>query len=257
MRRERLYQFIFFLAIFVFWELGIRVFNVPNYLLPSPTEIIAVITKNYTLILQHFERTLFEVGVGLGMGLSAAVVLSVLAVRSRPCEIVLYPLVVTLQTIPKVAIAPLLLIWLGFGIGPKIVISGLMCFFPIFINLTKGLKSLDPDLGDLLTVYKANTREILFKAKLPNAMPDFFAGLKAAVPLSVIGAIVGEFVGANQGIGYLIMQAQAGLEIAMVFASIAFLSFIGVVLFAIVRFIEKRAIFWHVSEEKKFDTKLT
>lgn len=251
MKQERLSPLVFFVGIFALWEVVVRVFNVPHYLLPPPLEIAATIIKNHLLLLRHFQKTLLEVCLGMSLGLLVGVILAILIARFRTWEMVLQPLLVVLQTMPKIAIAPLLLIWLGYGILPKIVISALVCFFPVVINFSKGLKSLDPDLADLLVVYQANRRETLFKVRIPNALPDFFAGLKIAIPLSVIGVLVGEFIGAQEGLGHLIMVAEGRLDIALMFASTVFLSGIGTIFFGIIRMIEKRVIFWHLSEKSE------
>jgi NitT/TauT family transport system permease protein len=188
---------------------------------------------------------------GLGLGISAGIILSIFIVCFRTCEIILFPLIIILQTFPKIALAPTLLFWMGPGIVPKIVISALISFFPILVSFTKGLKSLEPDLEDLLTVYQANKKEVFLRARIPGALPDFFAGLKSAVPYSVTGAIAAEFAGAYKGLGYLILGAQASYNTSLVFAAAFFLSCIGVGLFVTVRFIEKRIISWHVSETTK------
>jgi len=248
MKKESTYQVIFFVMIFAVWEAVIIIFEIPGYLLPRPSEIILIIPAEFQLLLKHTQVSALEAILGLALGVSAATVLAIATHYFRILEITVYPLVAALQTIPKVAIAPLLLVWLGFGILPKVVISALMCFFPMVINLTKGLKNTDPDLLDVMKVYRISKWEILCRIRVPGAMPDFFAGLKIAVPFSVIGVVVGEFVGAYQGLGYLITQAQAKLDISMVFASIIFLSFIGVFFFTIIELIEKRIVFWRVSE---------
>jgi len=240
MKKERMYQVAFFVSIFVLWELTVRVFGIANFLLPGPLAIMGTVAKNYPRLLHHLQQTFLEVAIGFGLGVSAGIVLSVMAVHFRFCEITIYPLVAALQTIPKITIAPLLLIWLGFGIGPKIVISGFMSFFPIIINLTKGLKHIDPDLEDWLRVYKANKAEVLLRVRIPNALPDFFTGLKTAVPLGIIGVIVAEFVGGHRGLGYLIIQAQTSFDIALMFACIIFLSLMSLTLFELVKFGERQ-----------------
>lgn len=259
MKKERIYQVYqvaFFVGIFALWEFAVRVFGIADYLFVGPMAIVGAIAKNYSLLLHHAEITLLEILLGLSLGVSAGIILSVIMVYSKFCKIVLYPLIIGLQALPKIAIVPILLIWLGFGVLPKIVTSALICFFPIVVSFTKGLESLEPNLVDLLIVYQANKRETFFRVRIPNALPDFFAGLKTAIPFGIIGAIFGEFLGANQGLGHLISQAQASLDIALVLAAAIFLSCIGIVLFTMARFIEKKVIFWHVFEEKE-SVKLT
>ena len=242
MKKERIYEIVFlvWICIFILWEVFVRVFEVPNFLLPGPLEIAGEIGKNYPRLFFHLWQTLLEVIGGLGLALAAGIILSVISVHFTIFEIIVFSLIVGLMTVPKISIAPLLLIVLGFDIWPKIILSAFMGFFPIVINTTKGLKGVDSDVEkkDWLKVYRANRREVFFRVRIPNALPDFFAGLETAVPLSVIGAIVGEFTGSHRGLGYLILQAQASFNIALMFACIITLSLMGITLFGLVKFAE-------------------
>jgi len=251
MKKERIYQVCFFVAFFVIWEGSVKLFGVADYLFPGPVEVISSFFQNFLLLATHAKITIWEAGAGFLIGFSVASVLAVATIYFRFLEITVYPMIVALQTIPKVAIAPLLLIWLGFGVSSKIATSALMCFFPIIISFTKGLKSTEPDLLDALRACRASKRETLFFARIPGALPDFFAGLKIAIPFSVIGAIVGEFVGSQRGLGHLIMQAQAVMDISLVFALLLCLGLIGVFAYCLVSAIEKRLISWHVSKDQE------
>ena len=164
-------------------------------------------------------------------------------------EETIYPLVIFTQVIPKIAIAPLLIIWLGYGAPPKIVIVFLICFFPMVIDTAAGLKSVEEDMLHLIRALGATPWQIFTKIRLPNAMPYIFNGMKISVTLAVVGAIVGEFVGASKGLGYLILVGSANLETNLLFAAVIVLSLLGIVLFSLVRALEKIFIPWKPPEE--------
>lgn len=241
---KKMYQVILvFVAIFVLWEIAVRIFAIPDFLLPGPLAIVVEIWERYPRLLYHLRYTLLEAVIGLSLGIGAGIIISVVSVHFRFCEIVIHPLIAGLQTLPKVAIAPLLVIWLGFGPWPKIAIAGFIVFFPIVINLTKGLKNIEQnqDLCDWLDVYRANRHEVLFKVRIPAAIPDFFTGLKTGVPWSINGALIGEFIiGSHRGMGYFIKQAQGSIDTTLVFACLIFLSLTTITLFQLVKFIENR-----------------
>lgn len=248
MNKYRIYQIILFLGLIFFWEAFVKIFDIPNYILPGPIEILLSIGKNYPLLLRHTKVTFIEVILGFSCGTLTAIVLAMIIVYSQVLANIIYPLIIGSQTIPKIAIAPLLLIWFGYGLLPKIIVSAMICFFPIVITLTKGLNSVDLDLMNLLRIYGATRREIFFKVRIPTALPYFFAGLKTSAVLSVVGAVVGEFVGADKGLGYLIIQSDADYRVALMFASLFCLCLIGSGLFGVIRLVEKRLLYWHVSE---------
>ena len=235
------------LAFFLAWEIAVDTLKTPAYLLPAPSAIAVDIVKNWHLLAQHAGVTLWEIGFGFVVSIAIAMPLAVLFTYSRVFEKLFYPLIVGTQTIPKVAVAPLFLVWFGFGLTPKIIIVTLMTFFPIVINAVVGLKSLN-----LQTVYLAQSMgagpfQVFWHFRLPNALPSIFAGLKVASVLAVIGAIVAEFVGADSGLGYLIVVAATDQNVTRQFAAIAFLSAVGILFFWFIGQLERRLLPWHAS----------
>ncbi len=233
------------------WEAIVRGFEVPPYLVPAPSAVAVAFVNGFAQAnyLGHALTTAFQAVTGfiagslLGLAIGTAVVVFPIAER------IVYPYVVALQTVPKVAIAPLIIVWFGFGMESKIVIVALVSLFPVLVNVIAGLKSVDQDRLDLMSALSASRWQILRYLRLPNALPFIFAGLNTAIVFSVIGAIVGEFVGANRGIGFLILQANFALDIAAAFALFVVLSIMGVTLHAILQWAQKRIVFWARAEE--------
>jgi NitT/TauT family transport system permease protein len=239
--------FIGLAALLVVWALITAVFKIPEYLLPSPVIVAKRIVTDWPLLSRNFAYTLLEVVVGFCVSVLVGIPAAFLVVLSRPVERILMPIIVASQAVPKVAIAPLLVIWLGFGLLPKVVISFLIAFFPVLVSTSTGLRSVETDMIDLVRSMGASTMKIMFKVRLPTALPQIFSGLKVAISLSVVGALVGEFVGADRGLGYIMMTASGALDGTLVWATLIVLIFLGVVLFQIVAMIERFAIRWHVS----------
>lgn len=248
MKNSVIIRLAFFIGILALWQVGIPFLGIPEYLLPTPLQIGEQLIVNYSFLLKHTYVTLMESVSGFALGLALALLFALGITRSKFFEMLIYPFLVVSQTIPKIAIAPLLLIWFGYGILPKVIVSAMMCFFPIVVNTTKGLKSVDQELLDLMESYGATWIQTLIKVKFPAALPYIFAALKVAITLSVIGAVVGEFVGSDAGLGYLILQADANLDTSLMFAELICLSLMGICLFGTIGFIERRVLSWHTSE---------
>jgi NitT/TauT family transport system permease protein len=235
-------------SIIVIWELAARFTDVPQYILPAPTAIAGRLVRSWSLLVDHSIVTLTEivigffVGVALGLGLAIPIAYSAL-VRNT-----LYPLIVASQAVPKIAIAPLLVLWLGFDIWPKIVVTALMVFFPVTVTAAEGFSSVDRNLLDLLRSVHANPAQIFFKVRFPHALPQIFAGLKIGITLAVVGAVVGEWVGADSGLGYLLVYANTLLDSTLLFAALFLLIVIGVVLFVLVGVLERLLLPWHHDE---------
>jgi NitT/TauT family transport system permease protein len=227
-------------------EGGIRGFEVPPYVFPTPSAIgIAlyhgVVGGNY---LPALAVTLTEILVGFAIGSIGGILLGVAMVQVPLLDRLVYPYVIGLQTVPKVAIAPLMIVWFGFGISSKIFIVALTCLFPSLINTIAGLRAVDSDRIALITAMCGSRVQLLRYVQLPNALPYIMAGLNTGIVLAVIGAIVGEFVGAKTGIGVLILQANFGLDLASMFAVLVLIAVTGVVLSFILRLVETRLCFW-------------
>jgi NitT/TauT family transport system permease protein len=229
------------------WQFATVVLQTPDYLLPSPSRIVVDAIGNWKLLAIHTGITTFEVIVGFLLSILIGLPLAAVFAYSRSVEKTFFPLIVGWNTVPKVALAPILLAWFGFGLKPKILIVVLVAFFPIVINSVVGLKSTSPQMIHLARSMGATASQVFWRFQLPNALPGIFAGLKIATSLSVIGAVVGEFVGADSGLGYVMMIANSDLNIARQFAAIVILSFIGVAFFWIIEGIERLVLPWHVS----------
>jgi len=251
MRRERalniLLPFIAVIAFLVLWSAGVRVFEIPDYLLPAPEDVIRRIARDWYVLARNASYTVQSVLSGFAAAVLVGVPLAFAVVLSRSVERVTMPFLVMSQTIPKVAIAPILVVWLGFGILPKIAIVFLIAFFPIVVSTVVGLKSVESDMIDLVRSMGARTMKIMLRVRGPTALPQMFAGFKIAICLSVVGAIVGEFVGSDKGLGYLLLTATGTLDGTLVWSALLILIAIGIVLFAMVSKLERLAIPWHVS----------
>jgi len=226
------------------WEGCVRLLGVPDYLLPPPSQILALIGAHPQLLLHHAGVTLAEVALGFAIGLVGGVLLGILLFSSPLLERAVYPLLILSQNIPVFAIAPLLVVWLGYGLWPKVVVAALIVFFPIVVNMIDGLKAVDPDLVRLMQVMEANRRQILLKVRLPGALPFILSGTKLGLIYSVIGAVIGEWVGSTAGLGYLMLYANRLLQVDLVFAAILILAVIGVGLFGTVSLLERLLLPW-------------
>jgi NitT/TauT family transport system permease protein len=234
-------------AVVVIWAAMVRVFQIPDYLLPAPQDVALRLVKEWAILWKHGTYTLMSVLTGFAAGVVIGVPLAFAIVLSRRIERVAMPFLVMSQTIPKVAIAPILVVWLGFGILPKIAIVFLITFFPIVVSTVVGLKSVETDMIDLVRSMGARTFKIMLRVRGPTALPQMFAGFKIAICLSVVGAIVGEFVGSDRGLGFLLLTSTGTLDGSLVWAALLVLIAMGVALFAIVSKIERLTIPWHVS----------
>ena len=215
-------------------------------MLPAPSAIGAALWNLLSVgtLHKHLGVTLAEILAGFVLGAGCGIVLGALIALSPILRRILYPYIIILQVVPKVAVAPLFIIWLGFGIESKVLMAVLISFFPLLVNTIAGLQNVQPEYLDLMTAVKARRWETFRYVRFPSALPYIFAGLEAAIVLAVIGAIVGEFVGASVGLGYLIMLYQTNLNIAGVFAVLVVLAAVGLALHAAVVFARRRIVFW-------------
>ncbi|MCH7913433.1 MAG: ABC transporter permease [Deltaproteobacteria bacterium] len=235
----------------VLWEISVRLFDVPEYLVPTPTAVLAKMVEKAGLLAGHAYTTLYETIVGFLIGVVIGIACAIVIVYSRFLANVIFPLILILQIVPKVAIAPLFLIWFGYGWESKMLIAFLICFFPIIVNTVTGLRSVEPEMVELVRALEATDWQIFRKVRLPNSLPFIFSGFKISITLAVIGAIIGEFVGGNHGLGYLIILANFELDTPLMFGSLFFLSVMGLVLYGIIELLERLLIPWSVTEEEK------
>ena len=235
-------------AIVGIWELAARFTDVPPYILPAPTAIAERLIRSWALLWEHSVVTLTEIGIGFALGVLFGLALAIPIAYSTVVRNTLYPLIVASQAVPKIAIAPLLVLWLGFDIWPKIVVTALMVFFPVTVTAAEGFSSVDRNLLDLLRSVHASQAQIFLKVRFPHALPQIFSGLKIGITLAVVGAVVGEWVGADSGLGYLLVYANTLLDSTLLFASLILLIVMGVVLFLIVGLLERLLLPWHHDE---------
>ncbi|MBI2936557.1 MAG: ABC transporter permease [Chloroflexi bacterium] len=232
------------------WELLVRLSHTPRWLLPPPSAIFEELIAKDDLLLKHTVVTLEEVLAGFLLAVLAGVVLALSIAYWRLVERAVYPFVIASQTIPIIAIAPLLLIWIGYDIRPKIVVVALISFFPIVVNMVDGLRAVDPDMVSMLRTLGASRWQVFRRVQIPISLPYLFSGMKIAIAVSVIGAVIGEWVGASAGLGYLMVQAAPRFQTALVFAAIAILSVMGIALFVLMASMERWLLSWHYSARR-------
>lgn len=239
-------QALTFVVLMGSWEGIVRMLDVPGFLLPAPSAVIKALVAGLSsgLYLKHGLITAFEALAGFVTGSALGILIGTLIVVFPIMERIIYPYVVAIQTIPKVAIAPLMIVWFGFGLSSKVFVAALVSLFPVLVNVIAGLRAVDQDRLDLLGALSASRWQVFRYLRFPNALPYIFAGLNTAIVLAVIGAIVGEFVGSNQGIGFLILQANFQLDIAGIFSLFVVLSVMGIFLHGTLRWAERKCIFW-------------
>jgi NitT/TauT family transport system permease protein len=235
-----------FVVVVALWEWVVRQFEVPAFIAPAPSAVLASLAGGFRsrLYVEHFGVTLYETLLGFLIAAASGIVLGAVIAQFRLVEQTVYPYLVALQTLPKIAIAPLIIVWFGFGISSKVIIAAMVGFFPVLVNVIVGLKTVDQSKLDLMRSLDATRWQTFRLVKFPNALPFVFAGLDIAIVFSVLGAIVGEFVGAQRGLGNLILQFNFNLDIAGVFAVMILLSGLGVALHLLMQAIQRRVIFW-------------
>jgi putative hydroxymethylpyrimidine transport system permease protein len=244
-RMKRLLAPILLLVLlFGIWELVVRVAGVPGYILPPPSRVVATFFTQFGFLGSHALVTLAEIAFGLLLGSVGGVLLAAAIVYVPPIEWAVHPLIIASQMIPVFAIAPLLIVWLGYGLWPKVVVAALICFFPVAINGVDGLRAANQETLELFRSLGASRWQIFAKLRLPGSLPALFTGWKIAATLAVVGATIGEWIGASRGLGFLMLESNARLRIHVVFAAILMLALLGLLLFGIVRIIERLVLRW-------------
>ena len=232
------------LALLGIWEAGVYIRDTPRYILPPPSKILVTLNEERAQLLKHSLVTLQEMMFGFALAISIGVPLAILMFEFPILEKAFYPYVIGSQTVPVFAIAPLLVLWFGFGIASKVMMAAIIIFFAIVLNTLDGLKSTDPDTVNLFRILRATRWQILWKVRVPWALPFIFSGAKIGISISTIGAVIGEWVGASAGLGYLMLYANASLETPLVFAAIFCLTLLGLGLFTIITLLERFAMPW-------------
>ncbi len=244
---DRSVSLLFAVILLLYWEFHVWYFEVEGLLLPPPSKIAVAFWNGMAsgLFLHHFGITVYRALTGFFIATGVGIALGALIAQFRFIERTIYPWIVALQTVPKIAIAPLILVWCGYGSLSKIVTAALIAFFPILVNTITGLRSCEQSKRDLMRSLRAS-RWLTFRiVELPNALPFIFAGLNVAMVFSILGALVGEFVGSKDGIGFLILDANYQLDIPRVFALLILLGLYGITCHLVLQFAHKKLVFWN------------
>jgi NitT/TauT family transport system permease protein len=233
------------IAIVVIWYAAVKLFHVPSYLLPLPGAVLQRISEDFGFLLYHSWITTYITLGGFLLSIVIGIPLAVVIVASRTLERAIMPWLILSQTFPKVALAPLVVVWFGLGLGPKLVVAFLVAFFPVVVSTIVGMRSIEMEMLELASSIRASKLQTFWHFRLPLALPNIFAGMKVAVAFSVVGAVIAEWVGATAGLGYLLLQANANLDTSLLFSVLAALMVIGVVLYYAVEVVERFSIPWH------------
>ena len=246
--RQRVGALLVVALLLLAWEIGVRLLGIKEYLLPPPSKIWTELVKRSSIVSSGAWVTTQEIVGGYLLAVVVSVPFALAVSASRFIENAVYPVVVFLQIVPKIAIAPLFIIWFGFGYTPKLLIVFLLSFFPIVVSSIAGFKAVDPEIMDFARTTGASGWKLFARIRLPQALPDIFTGMKVGAALAATAAVVAEFVASDRGLGYLLLQYNGNLDTPMVFAVIFVLSIIGLAVYYFVEFIERITIPWHVSQ---------
>jgi NitT/TauT family transport system permease protein len=235
-----------FIIVIGAWEFSVRYFNVPSYLIPTPSSVANAFWRGIAsnLYLTHLRITLTEIVLGFAFGAGVGFILGAVIALNRTLAYFIQPYVLVFQTIPKVALAPLIVLWFGLGVQSKVVAAATICFFPVMVNTIAGLNAADPERIALLRSMAASRLQIFWMLRLPTAGPYIFAGLEIAVTFALIGAIVTEFLGAEAGLGMLLQSMNFTMDVAGSFAILVLLSIVGVALTSAVTYLRRKVMFW-------------
>ncbi len=242
--KESVAPLLTFALLLAAWEASVDYFHVPSWLLPAPSEIGAAFVDWRGELWSNTLVTLYETLACIAMSIALAIPLAAAVVYSPFLPKTIYPILLALQSVPKVAIAPLLALWIGFGPLPKILVVFLVCFFPIIVSTATGLASVQPAVMDLIRSLSATQFQTFVKIRFPTAMPHIFVGLKIAITFAVIGAVIGEFVGSESGLGYLILVSSSQSRTPVAFAALCILTAMSIVLYYALEFLERLAVPW-------------
>ena len=232
------------IVVLIIWEAISRIFKLPEFVLPAPSSIAKILVTRQSSLLKAAWVTAEEILYGFLLSTIVGMLIAVTIARFERMGRAVYPLMVLFQNVPKIALAPLFILWFGYDLAPKILLIVVMAFFPVALNMLVGLQSADPNLVTLMRTVGATRTEILMRVQIPNSLPYLMSGIKIAITLSVIGAIVGEFAGASAGLGYMIQFASTQMETSLVFAALIQISVLGMFFYYAIEFIEWKYISW-------------
>lgn len=241
---EKLSPWLFTIGLFVLWELACRIFNVDTFVLPAPSQIFEAAVRYWSPLLKNSFVTLWTTLAGFALAVAFGIVLGIVVGWSRAIYRGLYPVMIGFNSIPKVAVVPILIIWFGIGVVPAVLTAFLMSFFPIAVNVATGLATVEPEMEDVLRSLGAKPRDIILKVGLPRALPYFFASLKVAITLAFVGSVISESIASNRGIGTLMVQAASDFRIALVFAGLVVTAVMGIAMYASFAMLELRTTHW-------------
>lgn len=249
--RKTILPLIFFPIFVILWDLYIRVFRVPNYLLPSPAELLKSMIKLFTAggVMKHISVTMQEILVGTAIGIAIGLVLGYIMAKIRFIERLVMPFVIIVQTAPKISLAPLFILWMGLGIESKAALVILVVSFPIMINEVAAIRSIEDNVYNLMKVLKASRWQVFRHIELPYSVEMMLSGIKLALTQAMTGAVIGEMIGAKAGLGYLLTLGSETYDIKMILNAVILLSFIGLALYLISEFIERKALYWKVIDK--------
>lgn len=246
--RDNSHALITLIVLIVLWDIFVRVTQIREFLLPAPAKVVQQFLAQPGYLLAETGNTMLTTLYGFALAVVLGVGLAIGIVYSRFLDKTLYALLIALNAVPKVALAPLFVIWMGTGSMPKVAIAMLIAIFPILIDTVLGLRSTDPDMLDMARVNRATQSAVLWKIRFPNALPSIFAGMKVGVSFALVGTIVGEFVAGESGLGHVILVAQGSFDTSTVFVALVLLGALGVVLFKGIEYVESRLLAWHASQ---------
>jgi NitT/TauT family transport system permease protein len=242
--KNGIYPLIGIAVIVIVWQIYTQAFDISRIVLPSPTDILWASVANWKTLLRESWPTFFESVLGFGLAIVIGIPFAVCVATSRVLNLTLYPILIATQSIPKVAVAPIILVWFGLGMESKLVIAFLVAFFPIVVDTAAGMRATPPGLLELARSLRATALQVFVKVQFPAALPFIFAGSKVAVTLAVIGAVIGEFIGAHEGLGNLLLAANSQLDGPLAWAALVWLSALGIALFAAIALIERVVMPW-------------
>ena len=237
-------------VVITLWELAIRLFSVPTFVLPAPSAVVRSLIVSHARLAAATQATAVEVLLGFVLAAATGVTVALVIVRFERFGRALYPLIVLFQNVPKVALAPIFILWFGFDLAPKVLLIVVIAFFPVAIDMLAGLQSVEPSFVALMQSVGASRTKILMRVRIPHSLPHLMAGLKVAITFSVIGAIVGEFAGANQGLGYVIQFASTQLDTPLIFSALVVVSVLGLAFYYVVELAERLLVPWAPKYEK-------
>jgi NitT/TauT family transport system permease protein len=241
---ERLAPWIFTIGLFLVWELCCRIFKVDPFILPAPSAIFAAVVQYWRPLLRHSFVTLWTTLVGFGLAVAFGIVLGLVVGWSRTIYRGVYPIMVGFNSIPKVAVVPILVVWFGIGEVPAILTAFLISFFPVVVNVATGLATMEPELEDVLRALGARKMDIMLKVGIPRAQPYLYGSLKVAITLAFVGAVVSETIAANAGLGFMMIQAGSNFQMPLVFAGLLCLAVEGIAMYAVFAAVERRSTRW-------------